>query len=555
MKISLTTITSDQYKSYYIKSYHGIENVGIHLLAAILRNEGHEVQVIDGMALSLSTQEVLNRLESFFPDVVGFSPTLFTMVETLELSAKLKRWKSPPLVILGGHHATLCAENIIRSEPDIDAIFFSEAEQSLVEMLNQLENRGSFDNIQGVVTRNLQKAQLAYPPHVADLKRLPNMARDALREMRNRHTLVSANIHASRGCLNDCSFCSTPLFYADPKNYRQRTPQSVVDEMESVCLRNDVHLFTFTDDNFLIGEKEVVRWAHQFGDELIKRKLPLAFSAMLRAEFFQPKYFDLLKKLKDAGLHQVLIGFESTARETLGKYQKQTNPKTYESVVRIVNELSLFLSPAFINLNPYLTQTDFSANITFLANIVNHPMLFHYISRLFIFPGSKIVSHLIEDNLLRGKEKNYKGEIPYGWIDPVIETLHKGFVGVANHPFEIDQALDETHHLLSYLQATGKISSQDHHSYFKRIKQLHKDIAAKHFAIMNECLEIALEMQSEKVSNLLEDYYRLDLSELGETVTRLREDFRLIADFKPMIDDKNSLSRFGSRQFPNCVQV
>ena len=236
MKFSLVTIASEAGNAYYVQPFRGCEHGGIHALASFLRHAQHTVQVIDGAALSLSLSEVLARLTGFNADVVGFSPTLTSMREVLKLVDAVKQWPFPPTVIMGGHHATLCAGDILSSEPSVDIVFYGEAENSLLDLLSRLKTQDRIDNIKGTVCHRDGRLQYNVPGTVIkDLDQLPHYDRDALCELKENHPIVGTTIQSSRGCPYECTFCTSPVFYQNGPKYRKHSPRYIADEMERIC--------------------------------------------------------------------------------------------------------------------------------------------------------------------------------------------------------------------------------------------------------------------------------------------------------------------------------
>lgn len=522
MKVSLVTVAEETGGAYYVQPIRGCEHGGIQALASFLRVSGYTVLIIDGAALSLPQPEVLARLSAFNADVVGFSPTLASMKGTLEIAKATKQWSSPPTVILGGHHATLCADAILTSEPHVDFIFYGEAENSLVDFLKRIENGGS-DSFKGRVRRVGDLPVWDEPsPIVEDLDRLPFGVRDTLCELQKHHPIVGTTIQSSRGCPFDCTFCTSPAFYKHSPKYRKHTPRYVADEMEKACGEFDVHLFNFTDDLFLPAGNRNKVWACEFATELIERKLPVAFSIMVRAELFQPECSGIFQRLKQAGLHQVLIGIENVSHNSLTKYNKGTKISDYMTAVECLESLDLFLVPAFINLNPFLTHEEFLENVAFLTNVVKDPTLFQYTSRLVVFPGTPMEHMLRKEGLLVETESPYVDGLKYRFIDPVVQALADGFDSVSDSPFPVDNTIEEIQHLMAHSRAVDIMSDKEYGEMFKYSRRLHAILTKAHSDIMKECARRANQLDSRAVADAIRAYYSSGQSSVSKQLTVLK---------------------------------
>jgi anaerobic magnesium-protoporphyrin IX monomethyl ester cyclase len=507
MKISLVTIAAATDSPYYFQPIRGCEHGGISALASFLRRAEHTTQVIDGAALSLALPEVLSRLVAFNADVVGFSPTLASMKEALKLSDDVKQWASPPVVIMGGHHATLCAEAILAAEHTVDFIFCGEAENSLVDFLENLKD-GDLDEINGIICRRRvgmqQKASCAV---VEDLDQLPHSDRDTLCELKEHSPIVGTTIQSSRGCPFNCTFCTSPIFYQNGPKYRKHSPQYVADEMERVCKEHDVHLFNFTDDLFLPAGKTHMNWGYEFANEVTRRRLAVAFSVMVRAELFQPKYSELFHHLKKAGLHQVLIGIENVSHKSLSKYNKGTKVSDYVTAVGCLESIDTFLVSAFINLNPFLTRKDFLRNVDFLSNIVKDPTMFQYISRLVVFPGTPMEKLLRKEELLVDTGRPYVDGLNYRFLDPSVQVLADGFESVSGAPFPADSLIEEIQHLMAHSRAVDILSNHEYCDLFKHTRRLRKALSKNHSAIMRKCINLADTLDSKAIADTIKSYY------------------------------------------------
>jgi radical SAM superfamily enzyme YgiQ (UPF0313 family) len=519
MRIALVSLGSQDFACSFIQPFIGVENVGIHVLAATLRQYGHAVEVIDGVALHLTLEEVKRRVLRVRPRLAGISPTLAVMKETLELAAFAKRLPGAPFVILGGHHATLTAQAILDNEPDVDAIALGEADQSLPSLIAALENGDGLESVPGLALRR-QGAVINTGPAemVAHLDDLPFIARDTLAELGRHYSLLAANIQAARGCPYSCAFCSTPTFYAGRTRYRRRSAENVVEEMTLVARRYGVRLFNFTDDIFIVPNESSHRWAVAFAQAIRRRGLSVALSAMFRSEMLRPAQARTVEELVDAGLHHVLIGIENASAGTLDFFDKRSSLADYRQAITFLREHRVFLACAFINLEPHTSPAEVLDNVRFLRDVAHDPILYHYLSQLTVFPGTPIESALEREGLLSKSPDSYVSGSPYRFAHPVTARLSRAFSRASSKPIDGDMEIDRFRFTLCQARASGTISIEDYFETFDRISAYSRRYAAAHYAFVERCVSLAQADEQDKLEEVVEAYVGRFAIDIRQTV-------------------------------------
>lgn len=507
MRLALVSLDSLDVGCSFIQPFIGVENVGIHVLAATLRDAGHEVEVVDGVALELSLEQVKRRILHSCPQLLGISPTLAVMQEALDLASFAKQLSPTLFVILGGHHATLTAQAILENEPDIDAIALGEADRTLPALVAALESGADLAKVLGLALRrqgsvlNTGSAEM-----VTDLDNLPFIARDTLAKLRQRHDLVAANIQSARGCPYSCAFCSTPTFYAGRPRYRRRSADNVVEEMETVARRYGVHLFNFTDDIFLVPNEASRRWASAFSQDIRRRGLAVAFATMFRAEMLRPAHAGIIKELVAAGLHHVLIGIENASMDTLSFFDKRSSLADYRQAITFLRENRVFLACAFISLEPHTRPTDILNNVRFLRDVAQDPIFYHYISQLTVFPGTPIETTLEYEGLLSKSPNSYRLGSPYQFAHRVTAMLAEEFSRVSAKPIIGDMAIDRYRFTLGHARASGSIGLEQYYEMFDQLSAYSRWLANTHAAFVEHCVSLAETGQRDRLRSELDTY-------------------------------------------------
>src|SRR6187200_15036 len=105
------------------------------LVAALLRDLGHEVRLVDLTATGSSVEQLIARLdrEPFVPTMVVFPSTTPTLDADVAQMARLKARYGAPLFCFGPH-ASCTPQASMERAPDVDGMFIGEPEDGLIAL-------------------------------------------------------------------------------------------------------------------------------------------------------------------------------------------------------------------------------------------------------------------------------------------------------------------------------------------------------------------------------------------------------------------------------------
>ena len=100
--------------------------LGLAYIAAVARDGGHDVEIIDAYALDMSWAEFQDQIRSRRPDVLGLS----AMTPVADVAARAVNLARPYAgrIILGGPHPTAVGEQVFSEMPGLDATVEGEGE-------------------------------------------------------------------------------------------------------------------------------------------------------------------------------------------------------------------------------------------------------------------------------------------------------------------------------------------------------------------------------------------------------------------------------------------
>ena len=269
--------------------------------ATMLKNAGHDVLFLDGIAAELSAAEFERRLSDFRPDVV--------VIETKTPVVK-RHWKwieahagnGARIVMVGDHVTALPDESA--TKPGVWAVIpGGDWDYGLVDFIAA----GCPQGVQPFALRE-------------SLKDVPWIDRDLVhwelyaKKNGNFRRTPGTYVMSGRDCWHGkCTFCSWTTLY--PK-YRVRNPIDVVDEIEMLVGKYGVKEVMDDSGTFPVGE-----WLKTFCEEMIRRGLQKKVRIDCNMRFGRLTLDDY-RLMRRAGFQFVLFGVESANQKTLDRFNK-----------------------------------------------------------------------------------------------------------------------------------------------------------------------------------------------------------------------------------------
>jgi len=381
------------------------ESLGLGYIAAVLRRDGHEVEILDALIRGLDVKSTVHEVVSRDFDCLGITAMHEHRRQLIPIARAIRKQKPHAVIAAGGYLPTLSAEHLLGACPEIDFIVRGEGETVASDVFGRIARGENWSDCPGIAFMKDGAAVLnPLPPAVQDLDSLPFPVHDAMIEAGN---MSSVLIYSSRGCYHHCSFCSINSFYALSGNHapRFRSPGNVVDEMEQALAATGVSHFKFCDDDFIGPGEKTRRRAVQIAEEIRARKLKLTFSLECRADEVDE---DILKALKEAGLTGVFLGIESGIQRQLDTFDKGITVEQNRRAIEIVRSLDLHMQPGFIPFDPYTTLDELAANMQF----TRETQLWggtdgHLPMKMTLYPGVPLIEKVRADGLLRDNGMEY----------------------------------------------------------------------------------------------------------------------------------------------------
>ena len=332
-------LISPQGSNIYAKMKVGLPPLGIAYLAAVIREKGHKVKIIDK---SIEQKELTPKNFAGF-DLIGISADTPRYQEAVEIARIAKQ--AGKTVIMGGYHVTFLDKETLDTGL-VDIVVRGEAEEIMVNLLDVLENNGDLSRVKGISFKKNGKfirTPSAPPPH--NLDALPFPARDLLAMDKYSSAMAGlplTNLITSRGCPFNCYFCSSSKFGG--LKWRYRSAKSIVDEMEILYHDYGYSAFAFMDDNFTLSKRRVMN----FADELEKRHMnDFIWWCFSRVDILIHNE-DMVKRMAEVGAFQIFLGLESHNEQTLDNYGKNVGNKEQYQAIALLHQNGINIHGSFI---------------------------------------------------------------------------------------------------------------------------------------------------------------------------------------------------------------
>ena len=128
--------------------YQDQGNLGMGYLAAVLKQHGHTVELVD---VRDGPEEVLTRVVAARPLVVGFSLIFqFFLPQFRQVAQRLRAARIEAHLTIGGHYPSLCHDEVLAQMPELDSVTRYEGEATLLELVEVLARGDDWHNVAGL---------------------------------------------------------------------------------------------------------------------------------------------------------------------------------------------------------------------------------------------------------------------------------------------------------------------------------------------------------------------------------------------------------------------
>jgi radical SAM superfamily enzyme YgiQ (UPF0313 family) len=399
----------------YIGAYLREVGINVELLDCIIEGWNHEelIDEINGVhTYGMSDEAIADYLAESKPEIIGLSLVFSQDLRNIcKISKVAKKVLPNSIVIAGGLHPSIYPEQTFKysiqdGEKTIDFILRGEGEHRLAEFVFNYQKGGIDKNQDGLVGYFDEK--LAANPEtrkIQDLDSLPLPAYDMLPMEKYFKINLPSNpfpmgnrvmeIHTSRGCPINCTFCSSTNYN---HAFRARSPQSVYKEIKHYQDTFNIDEIQFMDDNLTLNSERAeklfdaitplkTRWCTPNGTMVITWKS------------------HLMKKAIDSGIYQVTLSVDGLSKETHDLTRKPVDMQNVDDKINEFRKGGVLVHGSFVFGIPGETQENILKGMEWVKTL-NFTSVAFYIAQP--YPGAELYEvelakgNITEEDGLRG---------------------------------------------------------------------------------------------------------------------------------------------------------
>ncbi|MBF0463556.1 MAG: B12-binding domain-containing radical SAM protein [Nitrospirae bacterium] len=373
--------------------------VGLSYITAALKSAGHEVDCLvfkgkNGM------MNLLNKNNYDFVATGGLSFQYHNIKDITNLAKE-----NGKKIIAGG--------GIITSDPElmsrhlgVDYAVVGEGEDSVTELLSCLDNGMDLSNVLGLGYykngefilngRRRQRENLDSLPmpdyesfdfsHHLDSLRSSDSYYYNLYDFPREYPLVS-----SRSCPYSCTFCYHPL----GDKYRQRSIDSIMQELKLMIPRYRINIVGIYDELFSYNSDRILEFCERFKDFTKTLSWDIKWGCQMRVESLDET---VLKSMKQSGCFIISYGFESYSPVVLKSMKKHITQEQIHSAIHMTLDCGISIQGNFIFGDVKETLDTAKETLEFWRTHIEAGILLGFILP---FPNSMLYRYCIEKGLIK----------------------------------------------------------------------------------------------------------------------------------------------------------
>jgi radical SAM superfamily enzyme YgiQ (UPF0313 family) len=343
-------------------------HLGLLSLAAVLREHGHRVRLVDALALDLTPEAAARAVLRDSPQVVAFTAFSLSIAQAAEVARRVKSADPAILTVVGGPHLSALPVETLATFAEFDVGAIGEGEDTLPALLDRF-GETDFSAVVGLVFRHGDQIRVTAPrAPIRDLDALPFPAWDLLEGFPRRYPLPRiryrrfpvADVCTSRGCPYRCTFCDRSVFGS---RYRAFSPRYVLEHIEWLRRHLAIREVMFKDDLIMADRKRMVALC----EGMLGANWGLSWSCMGRADRVDRS---LLELMREAGCWQISYGIETGNQAILDRVKKDLALERVEAALRLTKEAGISPRGFFILGLPGETRQTMRDTIRFATRSV-----------------------------------------------------------------------------------------------------------------------------------------------------------------------------------------
>lgn len=362
-------------------------------IAAILRNEDHEIELIDANGAAISYPDLQLQIANFLPDLLifRFTPTTHSWdLKTAEIAKQI----SERIVTLG-----LCftlhtlIHEVLQRSPSLDIYVPLNWETRVKQIVAAIQENRDLSEIPGIGIRNGNNILVTTEDNsleTTDFSSLPLPAYDLIKDFRyyRPNTPISGNymiIYTSKGCPFSCVYCTvakTP--------FKLKPAEFVIKELDTLYSIYNVRLVSFFDETFTLDRNRTIKICNT-----IKKSFPdLRWYCNTRVNLVDP---ELLAVMQASGCRGIAYGVESGDQTILDAVKKGIRVEDAKRAIQWTKDAGIKVYTSFILGLPGETHRTIEKTLLFIHETLPHGAQFNIAVP---YPGTELYNMAVKERLI-----------------------------------------------------------------------------------------------------------------------------------------------------------
>jgi len=389
--------------------YRYLFPLGLAYISSMLKKAGHDVDCLNLNHYDGPIENLMNQ---------SFSKKRYDYVLTGGLSTSYKQIKSVSDAVHTLDHSVglILGGGLISSEPELmfntlqpDYIVIGEGEKTICELLECLENKEDIGNIAGIGYRNNQGKTICTKPQtpIDDLDSIPYPDFEGfefdkyLDRMRPNDQYFYDLFDYPRVypivCSRSCPFLCTFCFHPVGNKYRQRSVNSIIDELSIMIRKYRINTIAIYDELFSNSRDWLYEFCRRFKQITAELPWECRWSCQMRVDKLDD---EMLKTMKDAGCYMVSYGFESHSPIVLKSMRKHITPVQIDRAVNSTLKHNLSIQANFIFGDRAETVQTAKETLDYWKNNNHAGIMLAFINP---YPGTTLYKHCLEKGVIKDK--------------------------------------------------------------------------------------------------------------------------------------------------------
>jgi radical SAM superfamily enzyme YgiQ (UPF0313 family) len=294
-------------------------------------------------------------------DFVGFKLWTGAGFDGAMIIAEQIKKDNPDIYIFGGGpHIDWFQEMVFNVTGVFDVLAYGEGEETITMLADYVEGKRKLEDIPNLIFKKDNKIITTPSKGIEDLNKipLPMYDDDVYPAMKDGQKIKVTMIDESRGCPNSCNFCIHSI--KSGNKWRMTDAKNLVDKIEKIMDKYKIKTFRFA------GSNPPPSLMKEIAQEIIKRKLDIAYSAFSYSKGMSKECYELLKKSGCCGL---TFGVESGSQEIIDRsINKKARTDKIKESIHFCKECGMHAIVSIILPAPFETEKTKQETLDFLLD-------------------------------------------------------------------------------------------------------------------------------------------------------------------------------------------